>query len=325
MSLGQLNNHTNNHANNEQTTQYTFYVNTRNRQQSNNIVPNVYEIGSQIVQTNETNDVIIPCNITTKNPCNMITLASLEMPLEQSTIEPPWRNLDFDEGTEIMMHNSNDLELCRFTIVEASGPVTIMLPPKLNPITNITPNGIATTSATFTTQYPHCLHLSTYLLSNYSVQYMRIISTPLHTNNQINLHLTPNLTIIDDYTFSWTWTGAVTFNIPTNPLSYWGYIQSPNAPNPLNICVLLSNGFKSLNKRWIVDYNIDRGRCTLSWVGPMSEASSVFPAYLNISTSNSLRFVSYRKYIYFESCDYCLLSLARTIDRSIGLGKLQTR
>ena len=260
--------------------EYTFYVDTHNADKK--------FITNNEIDTNPTNDIIIPVRFPQRLTVAQVNLGSLEIPLTQYNIEKDWQTLYFDEGIDLFVLDPSQESILQMTIEENKSEYTIQLPPKLNPIISINPDSSPTTTAIFTTQYPHALHLRAFF--NWG-EPMKLINTPLNDTdfNQVTYLTTDNvsLTILSDYEFQLSWTTPVTFTVPVSGIN--GYVSTPSIPSPKYLASLVTLAFQYvIPNHWNVSYDIQTGKYKLSYVGTTFDLSDVYPATLVISGNNSL-------------------------------------
>lgn len=259
--------------------EYVSYLDTHNAEQK--LIPPGGD-------NNPTNDIIIPTNFTSRLNMAQLSLGSLEIPLTQYNIEPDWKTLYFDEGIDLYVMNYQQESLVQFTIDENGTSYTAQLPPRLNPIIQISNVG-PTNSATFTTQFPHVLNLSNFF--NWG-EPMKLISTPLSDpvyNSTTNLNLNnPNLNIISPTEFSLSWSGPpVTFNI--NPSGIFGYVSTPSIPSPVYLAELVTMALNdAIPNHWEISYNPRTGKYTICYVGDTCNIQDISPSILINPGSNSL-------------------------------------
>lgn len=231
---------------------------------------------------NPTNNVTIPCRFPQRLNVAQITLGSLEMPLTQYNIEDDWQTLYFDEGLDLLVINPMDEPLLQLTIDENGTEVTAQLPPKLNPIIEITPTGSNTKIATFTTQYPHQLALRGFF--NWG-EPMRVIGTPLlEPTYQDVIELTesnPYLTILSETQFQLAWPSLanVLFNLNTSGIL--GYVSTPSIPSPVYLASLVTQAMNLVApNRWTFTYNPCDGKFKICYTGSICDLNVIFPATL---------------------------------------------
>lgn len=169
---------------------------------------------------------------------SQLYMGSIEMPCAQWTIEPSWGTLQFDQGLPTDVSNPGQLANASFQFTVSPGatpginiPITIQIPPSLNPIIAEVPNGVA--ESTFTTQFPHGLAV----ISSGSNAWpaITIEGTTLTDPAVRTLNTNPTLVIIDDVTFRIS-------NIPAStpaPIGL-GYLRSL-APSPAQLAQGLSS------------------------------------------------------------------------------------
>lgn len=237
---------------------------------------------------NPTNDVIIPCRFPQRLNVAQLSLGSLEIPLAQYNIEKEWQTLYFDEGIDLYVMDPSQESLVQFSIQENMNVYTAQLPPRLNPVIDINPLG-PTTSAVFTTQYPHMLDLRGFF--NFGEESMKLIDTPLSDPAYLNItNLTTSnaaLTILSDTQFQLTWAGPVTFN--ANPSGVLGYVSTPSIPSPVYLADLVTQALNLvIPGHWSVTYNPCNGKYKLCYVGLTCELQDLSPATLLIPGNNSL-------------------------------------
>ena len=240
---------------------------------------------------NSTNNVIVPCRFPNRINVAQISLGSLELPLAQYNIESDWNTLHFDEGIDLYVMNPSDESIVQFVINENGTPIVAQLPPRMNPIIDVSPAG-PTNSAVFTTQYPHCLALRGFFDWG---EPMKIINTPLNTTttplgvNQLTTS-NSNLAIISDTKFQLTWTGApLTFTTLTG---IFGYVTTPSIPSPEYLAELVTLALDLIVPgHWKITYDTCTGKYKLCWVGPQCDVREVSPAVLVAMGNNSLAHV----------------------------------
>lgn len=252
--------------------EYSWYIDSHNREKKLE------------VKNNPTNDIYIPMKFPRKKlPVAQITLGSLELPLSQYTIEQDWSNMYFDEGLNLIVPSQQNESLIQFVIDENGTEVVGQLPPKLNPIIDISPN--PSDAPIFTTLFPHMLNLRSFYNWGESIE---VVSTPIVDTSFTKLDSNNlNLRIISDTQFQiLNLPGPVTFSPVTG---LYGYVKSPTIPNPEYLATLVnaSLDLESPN-HWRVTYNKYNGKFKLKWIGSVCEAKDAYPATLIISTTNSL-------------------------------------
>jgi hypothetical protein len=263
--------------------EYVYYIDSHNAEQK------LYTGNGS--DPNPTNDIIIPCRFPQRLSVAQMSLGSLEIPLTQYNIESDWQTLFFDEGLDLLVVSPTDDTLLQFIIDENGTEVTAQLPPKLNPIVGITPLGAPTTSAIFTTQFPHQLDLRGFF--NWGDP-MKVCNTPLSEPTYTNvIELTESntsLTIISETEFqlSWPSLAPVTFNV--NLSGVLGYVTTPSIPSPQYLAALVTLALNQIvPNHWAITYNTSTGKFKLCYTGSICNVSSIFPATLIIPVgTNSL-------------------------------------
>lgn len=268
--------------------EYVAYLDTHNAEP---------KVDPSHTDDNPTNDVIVPCQFPQRLNVAQVSLGSLELPLAQYNIEHEWSVLNFDEGLDLYVLNNDD-SIVQFTVEEQGVLSTARLPPRLNPITSISPSGVNVTAGdpvTFTTQYPHCLSLRDFFQWG---EAMKIVSTPLAEDDGASppgsypsaLSGSRVITIVDAYTFTVSHEGPnVTFLSPTAPSTIWGYVTTPSIPSPVYLAELVTRALgEVLYAHYKVTYDGCTGQYRLCWVGQACEVGNVAPAYLVYQGSASL-------------------------------------
>lgn len=257
--------------------EYVAYLDTHNAESKLN--PN----------DNSTNDVIIPCRFPNRVNVAQISLGSLEIPLAQYNIENDWKTMQFDEGIDLYILTPNDESIVQLIINENGVDYVAQIPPRLNPIINISPTTATTGQViTFTTQYPHGLEFRGFF--NWG-EPMKVIGTPLTDPAIVQLTLeNSNLTVISSTQFRLVYTGStpITFNVST----IFGYVSTPSIPSPIYLAELVTLALNNvIPNHWKITYDECTGKFKLCWVGPGCDVRSSTPATLISSGNNSLSHV----------------------------------
>ena len=258
--------------------EYVCYLDTHNAEQKLILRGN---------DDNPTNDIIIPTNFTSRLNMAQVTLGSLEIPLSQYNIETNWQTLYFDEGIDLYVMDPTQEPLIQFTIEENETLYTAQIPPRLNPIVNLNTYG-PTTTAIFTTQYPHCLQLSGFFDWG---EPMKLINTPL--SDPLFLSATnltpenPTLTILSPTQFSLSWGSPITFTI--NPGNVIGYVSSPSIPSPVYLANLVTLALNEvIPQHWNITYNPSTGKYVICYIGDTCNIQDITPSLLMVPGNNSL-------------------------------------
>lgn len=258
--------------------EYTYYLDSHNAEKK--------LITANMPNTNSTNDVIIPCRFPNRINVAQVTLGSLELPLTQYTIEQNWQQLYFDEGIDLYVMDAQSESLVQFSIDENGTTYTAQLPPRLNPIIDISPLS-STNTAIFTTQYPHMLSLRG--LFNWG-EPMKLISTPLTDPDYTaftDLNTTNvGLVILSDTEFQLTWSGAaVTFNTNT----VLGYVSTPSIPSPSYLAALVTASMNLVApNHWVITYDPCVGKYNVCYTGSLCNVQDLNPTTLLVPGTNSL-------------------------------------
>ena len=257
--------------------EYVSYLDTHNAEQ---------KLTPEGGDNNPTNDVVIPTNFTSRYNMAQISLGSLEMPLTQYNVESDWQTLYFDEGIDLYISSSDQETLVQFTISENGIIYTAQLPPRLNPVIDISTFG-PTNTAVFTTQFPHQLSLSGFF--NWG-EPMKLISTPLSDPVYLSVtNLTPsnaNLTIISPYQFSLVWGGAA---VSFQGNSILGYVSTPSIPSPVYLADLVTEALNEvIPDHWQISYDSCNGKYKVCYIGDTCNLEDLEPAILLVPSTNSL-------------------------------------
>lgn len=238
-----------------------------------------------IPSDNSTNDVIIPCRFPNRINVAQISLGSLELPLTQYNIESDWNELYFDEGIDLYIIEPQDESIVQLVISENGTEYVAQLPPRLNPVISIDPTAVGTTSAIFTTQYPHCLHLRG--LFNWG-EPMKLIDTPIVGDPMLLTAGNTSLTILSDTTFQLDW-GSPSYTFTDNGSGFFGYVTTPSIPSPVYLAQIVTAALQeAIPNHWRVTYDSCTGKFKLCWIGSGCDARTSAPAILVTSGNNSL-------------------------------------
>ena len=231
--------------------------------------------------TNPTNDIVVPLRMSQRLNCTQVSLASLEMPLTQYTVEKEWQVLDADEGLNLNVLYEEDLDRLRFSVVEedAKGNVTtheIQLPARFNFITDVNETK---DYFEFTTLFPHSLELREFF--NYGER-MRIISSrysPTMLDNYPIQIMSPTVF----RALNPPPAGAILLTLGP----YRGILLSPTIPSPEYLASFVTYALNlEVPDRWRVTYDRKSGRFRLQYVGLRMFAPKT--AYIEIPGRNSL-------------------------------------
>lgn len=193
--------------------EFTVCFNTANRDQVAFPEPNNFEV-NLFASASSSN---IP-------PATQFYLGSVELPTTQWTVEPAWQTVLFDQGVSTAINAPGEEGNALFTLTVNGTPVTVAVPPTVNPTAALTPG--APGEVTVTTQYPHGLAAR----SGWSS--ITLEGTSLTDPAVKDLATNPTLTILTDTMFSIT-------NLPAPLVGASGYVLSA-PPSPAELAAGLT-------------------------------------------------------------------------------------